>query len=87
MCSQSQNGVGSLQRIRAHDESIHPYGNRDPSRVAARVGHGLLRPGVVPEGQGEADVAARVDEADREECSGIQQATEEHSQETLNRSS
>ena len=71
MRSQSPIGVGSVQRIRAHIGSVHPYGNGDTSGLAARAGRKLLRPGVVPEGQGEAGVDARVDEADGEECSGI----------------
>ena len=73
--------VGSLQRIRAHNRSIYPYGDGDPRRVVARAGRKLLRPCDVLGLQGEAGTGARVEETDREECQGGSipqgQATEE----------
>ena len=58
--------MGSLQRICAHNKSIHPYGDGDPPRVAPRAGRKLLRPVVIPEGRDEAGVAAHIEETDRE---------------------
>ena len=84
--------MGSLQRICAHNRSIHPYGDGDPPRVAPRAGRKLLRPVVIPEGRDEAGVAAHIEETDREERQGgdIRQgqttSSEEESQEELSRS-
>jgi hypothetical protein len=80
--------VGPLQRICAHDESIHSYGVGDPRRVATRAGGKLLRLGVVPGRRGETGLAARIEETHREERQGSgtrqgQTTTKEESQEKL----
>lgn len=59
--------MGTVQRVCAHDKGIYPYGVGDPPRVAPRASRKLLRLGFIHGQRGEAGVAARVEETDREE--------------------